>query len=200
MATIVVTNLSSTASVYCSDLYTLIAPSASVTTTRAVSDLSRMASLQALVAAGSVGVAITYSAAEQASGLVNEGETATSQGSKFQSVQTLRFAFAAGAGGSADDVTIYALGTLPYAKMRVLKMESLVATAVGASTLQLRTVSGGAGTLLAATAGTPTGYVGPNTSVTATSQVVSSSSVGLFLRRSDSGIAGEVLITFEWEN
>lgn len=101
----------------------------------------------------------------------------------------IRNVFAAGAAGTADDVTIYN-GNAPFA-FRIVDCWVQVATAIVATTVQLRTASGGGGTALSSALSTAlTGTVSNND--TASRSVASAGSV--FLRRSDRGVAGTILI------
>lgn len=97
--------------------------------------------------------------------------------------------FVAGAGGSADDVTVYNANA-PFA-FRILKTHVYISTAVGGSSIQARSASGGGGsalsTLFAADVATESPVL--TTPITATQTVAANGS--LFIRRSDSGIAGE---------
>lgn len=191
MATIVVTNVGAS-EVYCSDLYTSIAAGASVTTTRTAGDLSRMAGLHALVAAGSCTVAVTYSDAEKASGMVDTG-AAASAAAGLGDTDVIRVPLVAGTPGTADDVTVYAVNTLPYKKLRVLDAYAVISTGI-AGTLQVRSAAAGAGTLCAEIDSTNTGRAGQTATVTASQVLTNGASVGLFVRRSDRGVAGEVHI------
>lgn len=94
--------------------------------------------------------------------------------------------FPAGGGGAADDVTIMA--TLPF-QVRVLDVILMTSTAVVGSSAVVRNQAGGGGTALSSTLATAaTGTVRNNDTTTRTT------SLGLFLRRSDSGVAGTVII------
>ena len=94
--------------------------------------------------------------------------------------------YAAGAGGSADDVTVFN-ASAPFA-FRILEAWQVTATAVALATVQARSASGGAGSALTtAMLASVTGKTSDNS--TATTTVAASGSV--FLRRSDSGVAGE---------
>lgn len=96
--------------------------------------------------------------------------------------------FAAGGGGAADDVTV--LNPLPF-NSRVLDVTLLISTAVVGSTATLRSAIGGGGGALSSTLSTAaTGTVRNNDTTTRTT------SAGFFLRRSDSGIAGTITVTF----
>lgn len=194
-----VTNIS-TSPVPISDLYTTIAVGSSVTTSRSAAQISSMKSLQIAVQGGLVTVTAAPEAWETASGLatapgsISAGDAAAVAATDPAAATfEIRKSFAAGGGGSADDVIIYALNTLP-SKVRILDAYALVSTAISASTLQVRSAAAGAGTLAASMAGTPTGR-NPMTLPTASVVLTPGSGVGLFIRRSDSGIAGEVVLT-----
>lgn len=189
------------------DIYkTLAAAGDSCTFSRKASDLSRMTSLQALVAAGKVSVSVVPTADELASGLLTPPQTI--QAADMQPVAaavvdaptvTLRVSVPAGVGGTADDVTVYALNSFPY-KARVLWARAIVSVAVGSSTAALRTQAGGAGTLLATLdTGTPGPVSGPTSAFTASAVVTPGSSVGLFVRRSNNTVACEIEITLRRE-
>lgn len=197
MATITVTN-SSGSDVYCADLYCTISAGGSVSTTRSVSDLSKMAGLQSLIAAGSVSVAVAYSDDEKASGLVDQGDTATTA-TGLGDMQVVRVPMTAGTPGTADDVTVYALDALPYAKFRVIDAWAVISTAITATTLTVRTAAAGGGSSVAVMDSAVAGRNGLKSTVTATSTVTASSTTGLFVRRSDRGVAGEVFIVIRPE-
>lgn len=94
--------------------------------------------------------------------------------------------FAAGAGGSADDVTVFS-SSAPF-NFRILESWLITTTAVALSTVQARTATGGGGTALStAMSATVAGKTSDNSTATAT---VAASGT-MVLRRSDSGIAGE---------
>lgn len=196
MASLVITNLTSSP-VYLRDLYTTVAASGSVTTTRSASDLANMSGLQELVADGVVSVAYTRSADEVASGLdappVIDGVdlAAVAAAAVVSSSAVLRFSFTAGVAGTADDVTVFAVNALPF-KFRVVDCWAFVATAVGASTWAVRTAAAGAGTLLATLDSGTTGR--KQMTGTATALATPGASAGLFVRRSDRGTAGEVFV------
>ena len=105
-------------------------------------------------------------------------------------VFSIRVSFAAGGGGAADDVAIYnAAAPFPF---RITDVELITVVGVVGATGQLRSASGGGGTTLssAMAAATP-GTTRNNDSATRTVALNGS----IFLRRSDSGFAGEVVIT-----
>lgn len=96
--------------------------------------------------------------------------------------------FIAGGGGAPDDVVV--LNPVPF-NSRVLDVTLLISTAVVGSTATLRTASGGGGTALSSVLSTAaTGTVRNNDTATRTT------TLGFFLRRSDSGVAGTITVTF----
>ena len=97
--------------------------------------------------------------------------------------------FAAGTPGSADDVTIYS-GDAPFA-FRILDVTLLTSTLIALSTAQLRDTAGGGGAALSSAMTTAVVGTARNND-TATPTVAANGSV--FLRRSDQGVAGEVII------
>ena len=100
-----------------------------------------------------------------------------------------RTTFAAGAAGTADDVTIYN-ASAPFA-FRIVDAYVLISTAIALSTVQLRDTSGGGGAALSSALTSATAGTIRNND-TATPTVASGGSV--FLRRSDRGVAGEVIV------
>lgn len=196
---VTITNISA-APVAIGDLYTTIPVGGSVTTKRSASQLSAMVGLQKEVEAGTVTVAATMESFETASGLaippgtVEAGDAAAVAATAAAAAPLeIRKAFTALGAGVPDDVVIYAVNTLPY-KIRVLDAYALVSTAIAATTLDVRDQAAGAGQLAAtmssATAGRAA-MTGPNASVVLTP----GATIGLFIRRSDRGVAGEVVIT-----
>lgn len=111
--------------------------------------------------------------------------------SSVGAVFTIYASFAAGAGGSPDDVTVYNANA-PFA-FRILKTLPYVTTAVAASTLEARDTSGGGGAALSSLfdADVQTEDPAINTPISASTTVAANGS--LFIRRSDSGIAGEMV-------
>ena len=113
---------------------------------------------------------------------------ASNVGSTF----SIYLAFAAGGGGAADDVTIFN-GDAPFA-FRILKTLPYISTTVAVSSIQVRSATGGGGTalssLFAATIATEDPVI--TTPIAATTTVALNGSA--FVRRSDSGIAGEVIL------
>jgi len=205
---VLVTNITSPSeAVTIGDIYRTLAVSGdSVTFSRTASDLSRMASLQALVSAGKVSVVVTPTADELASGLLTPPQTIQAQDMQPVAAAVvdapevvLRIPIPAGVGGAADDVTVYALNAFPY-KCRILWARAIVGATPGASTVELRTQSGGAGTLLATLNTGALGLVpSPNTGF-ATSVVTPGAAVGLFARRSNNTIGGEIHVCVRRES
>ena len=197
MATIVVTNISSDP-VGIGDLYKTLAPGEAVTTSRATSDLEGMAGLQAALADGLVTLAVTYTADEIASGLQQAPSAVEAQDMApvaaaviAGSLTVMRIPLVAAIGGTADDVTGLAVGALPF-KFRVVDAIALVSVASGGSTLTVRTRAGAGGTVLATCASASTGR-NPN-AANATAVAIPGATEGLFVRRSDNTVAGEVLL------
>jgi hypothetical protein len=106
--------------------------------------------------------------------------------SNFGVVGAVFYTAAAGAGGAADDVTLQN-ANMPFA-VRWLEWRVIVTTAVALATVEVRSANGGGGaalssTFVAATAGEAA--LSASWTATTTSAVNTSS----FLRRSDSGVA-----------
>ena len=101
----------------------------------------------------------------------------------------IRVPFSAAAAGTADDVTIYNAAA-PFG-FRITDCHVKISTAIGGSTVQLRSASGGGGSALSsALSSAATGTARNNDT---DSRSVSSGG-SLFLRRSDRGVAGEITI------
>jgi hypothetical protein len=201
---VTITNISA-APVAIGDLYTTIPVGGFVTTKRSASQLSAMVGLQKAVESNLVTVAATLESFESASGLaipsgtIQAGDVAVVAPTDAAAATfEIRKSFAVGAGGAPDDVTVYAANSLPY-KVRVLDAYALVSTAVGASTLQARDQAAGAGQLAAQMSAAATGR-SAMTLPTASVVLTPGALIGLFIRRSDSGIAGEVVLTCRRES
>ena len=203
MAQVTITNVSG-GDVFIRELYKTLAASEAVVITRSASELASMSGLHEAQADGTVTVAYVRSADEIASGLdlppvVEGGDvSAVASTDKVADVAVIRYAFTAGAGGSADDVTVYAVNTLPF-KFRVLDAWILTATAVVSSTASVRTAAAGAGTLLATVSTGATGRASMTLPV-ATAVATPGASAGLFIRRTDSGAAGELFLLVRKES
>ena len=204
MAILTVTNLQSVADLYLSDLYATIPAGKSVATTRAASDLPRMFSLQAAMAAGTASLSVAYSADEIASGLMAPPNAIS--GDDFAAVAStavlsgdslIRKACVSVAGGTADDQVIYVANTLPF-KMRVVDAWAFV-SAAGAGTWTVNDQAAGAGQVMATLDSTATGRAGdtaPNATLVATPGAL----IGLFVHRTNKTTAGEVFIRVRRES
>lgn len=201
MASLVITNVSSD-TIYLRDLYKELEAGDSVTVDRTSAQLQSMTGLHEMIADGVVTLAYTRSADEIASGydlppvVAGDDAPAVAAADVVSPVTLLRCPFTAGAGGAADDVTIYAVNTLPF-KFRVVDVWGYIATAAGA-TVAVRTAAVGAGTLLGTVASNATGRF--DGTGTATAVATPGASAGLFLRRADSGAAGEIFLLIRKES
>lgn len=115
----------------------------------------------------------------------------------LSALQTIRKAFTAGGGGAPDDVVIYNANA-PFG-FRVVDTAALISTAIASETVTLRDAAAGGGNALsddldAATVGRKRD---PAATVTATGTVAVAGT--LVLRRSDNGLAGEVIVTIRPE-
>lgn len=202
MAELTITNISQEQK-YLGDLYTNIPAGESVTVQRSAADLPNMRSLQKAVADGDVTLSVAYSADEAASGLhlapavVEGGDIAPVAASNpVSGLATIFVSFAAGGGGAPDDVEVFPVDGLPF-KFRVVDFLLYVSTAVGASTVSAQDEPGGAGGTLASAASATTGrQVNAETTTAVADQ---GPTKGLFLRRSDSGVAGQAVFVIRPE-
>jgi hypothetical protein len=112
----------------------------------------------------------------------------TAQGFGF--VNVVRTTFTAGAGGAADDVTI--LTGLPWSGGVVLDTILYVSTAVSGSTCTFRSAVGGLGIPYSDALNTAATGVKRSTALTSTPSVAGNGNI--FLRRSDSGVAGTAVV------
>jgi hypothetical protein len=103
----------------------------------------------------------------------------------------LRRIFTAGAGGSADDVILYDAAA-PF-KFRVLDAFAVVTTGVAASTLTVRDAKAAGGNALTNAMASATSGATVRSAVTTATTTIASGGT-LVVRRSDSGVAGEVII------
>jgi len=202
---IVVTNIS-TAPVYIRDFYTEIPVGGSVTTERSGSDLSDMEGLIAALDAGTVTVSITPTAAEIASGFLTPPQAVqavdmapVAAADVAAGLIVLRVPLVAAVAGAPDDVSVYPANSLPF-KFRVIDAWALISTGVALSNLNVYTRAAGAGTLLAgpldATAAHIARISGPTTSALA----IPGATEGLFVRRDDRSIAGEIFLLVRRES
>jgi hypothetical protein len=121
---------------------------------------------------------------------VTTAQAAAIDGDGLAPLLTLRKAFTAGGGGAADDVVIYNANA-PFG-FRILDAWLFVSTGVALATATLRTATGGGGSavsdaFVASAAGTIKLSAQQQTNTIAANGT-------LVLRRSDNGIAGEVVL------
>jgi hypothetical protein len=207
MATITVTNLDTTSVTYLSDFYSTLdkagsgGANISRTFIRGAGEIPLLNALMKLQGAGKVSVVVTPTSDEIASGLlsapasVQAGDVAAVDAVNTGVPFTGRLAFTA---AGSQNVPIYPPGTekFPGKKFRITRAWARVATASAGTTLSLRTLTGGAGTLLAQIASAATGVNQENTAVTASAAVDMSDGVsGLFLYKSSAAPGGEIF----WE-
>jgi len=202
MASLTITNLTSTP-FFLADIYLSIPALSSVVVERSPAQISSMRSLQNAVSDGVLGTAIAFSEEELASGLaspiapasVDAADLAPVDGAEVAAAPILfRKAFASGgAPGVLDDVTIFAVNTLPF-KVRILDAQALISVpGPGGATLAVRSAAAGNGTLAALLPADAAGVArmeGPNASVV----LEPGATVGLFVRR-DRSTVGEIVIT-----
>lgn len=200
MATLTLTNLH-TEEIYVGDLYLTIPVGETRTVeNRAATDINAP-SIASHVTEGKLAVSVTLSAAEIASGVltpdnaVEARDVAAAASSNPASIPVVIMKdFAAGGGGAADDVTIYAVNTLPY-KIRIYDAVALISAGSGVGrSLAVRSAAAGGGTLVTTLPATANGPARPDSTNTASVVLSPGASVGLFVRRSDSAIAGEIHI------
>lgn len=107
-------------------------------------------------------------------------------------VLVLYKSFAAGTPGSAGDITIYAAAAVPR-KLRILDVRLKVVTGISTETATLRTAAAGAGTALSSALSMGTSATTVADAGTASATITTTD--GLFLRLTNVGCAGEVIIT-----
>lgn len=105
----------------------------------------------------------------------------------------IRKSFSAGVPGSADDVTIYNADA-PFA-FRIIDSFALVSTLIALSTLTLRTATAGGGSAVSDV--WPSAAIGVQRNVLMTASSTIALNGTLVLRRSDIGVAGEVMIIIQ---
>lgn len=204
MASVLITNLA-TVPTHIGDLYKTLAAGESVTITRTPAQITSMSSLQAAIVAGTVSAVVTASADELGSGLAQmpnsigaDDMAQVASTDVAAGIISLRKALVAGIGGAADDVVMYAANTLPY-KIRILTAEAHISTSPGASNVTLYDQAAGAGTVLGTFNSGTTG-IKPSTAPTSSVVVTPGALIGIFCRRSDNTIAGEVVLTARRES
>jgi len=205
MANLTITNPGA-ADIFVGDLYATVPAGKSITVARAASDLPRMAGLQKLLADGSVTMTTALTADESASGLGSSSDVveavdhAPVAAEGLGGLLVLRKALAAGGGGAADDVTVYAVNTLPF-KFRIVDAWGYISAGeANGRKIGLYTQAGGAGTLLAEVNAEATGKREQTAQVTATAAVTPAANLGLFARRSNSATAGEIFVVLRRES
>jgi hypothetical protein len=205
MATLTITNLTS-GQYNVSELYKTLAAGEAVSVERAASDIPGMKQIIEDVANGVLSMSVVYSAEELATGLMQppwsveaKDMAPVAAADPAAGLITIRKPFTAGVAGTADDVTIYAAGALPY-KLRVLSAMAYIVTAIALSTIEVRSRAGGLGTLAGTLSSAATGNVDGTVPSNATVALATGATEGLFLRRSDRGVAGEVILTCRMES
>ena len=166
---------------------------------RAASDIPRLKSVAAAIAAGDLTMQVAYSADEKASGIASPpGSVDAADAAPVAADGTIalgqvaRKALAAGAGGAADDTTVLTAS----ANLRVVDAWAIITTPVTAATLDIRDATAGAGTLLASLSAATAGVSRLSTSA---GSAVLASGKPLVIRRSDSGVAAEVFVLLRSE-
>ena len=202
MAAVTITNVTSgdtAEDIYIRDLYTTVPVGEARTIQRSASELPAMRSLQDAVAGGKVTVAVQYTAEELASGFptapaaVEAGDLAPVAALvPLGPVAAVYKRFAAGSGGAPDDVEVYPVGAVPF-KLRVLDVVAYIQTPVGGAALEVRDAPARGGNLLASVSAAAAGRI-PNAEV-ATTELSPGETKGLFIHRTDSGVAGELVLT-----
>jgi hypothetical protein len=203
MAKLTITNLTSS-QYFVTEIYKTLEAGESVTIDRASSDIPNMTQLIKDVSSSILSLAVAYTTEELSTGLMQPPWSVEARDMALVNATdpaagdfTIRTAFTALGAGVPDDVTIYAANALPF-KFRVLDAIAYIGTAIVITTLDVRTRAGGAGTQLANMSSAATGRQTNtlNGSVVATPGTLE----GLFVRRSDRGVAGEILLHCRLEN
>lgn len=168
-------------------------------------DLPSMTGLWALEAANKLTVAITYTAAEKKNiippdSLQTQDMMPVLAADLDSLTGTIRKPLVAGMAGAADDVTIYAVNTLPF-KMRIIDAWIYVAAgdAMGRK-VDVRSAAMGGGTLAASVDAALGGRQGMLAAFLATVVLTPGAMVGLFARRSHDAIAGELYLRYRRES
>lgn len=200
-----ITNLTSSP-VYIGDIYTSVPVGSPLTIERSASDLSGMAALQKAIADGDVSIVVTPTADELASGLLAPPSSIQAQdmapvaaADVGSGLILLRVPMTAGGGGSPDDITVYALNALPY-KFRIVDSWAFISAAVGGATVTAYDEAAGAGTAGPAISGAATGRAAGAPASDASTVYTPAATKGLFLRRSDDGVAGEAFLLIRRES
>lgn len=126
--------------------------------------------------------------------VLNQGISSTSASGGPYAPARKAFYVAAGAGGSADDVTIY--NSALEHKQFLVKVEFLTITGVAMSTVTLRTAAAAGGSALSSALTSATaGNLSTSTGATACATALAADT-SMHLRRSDSGVAGILYLDF----
>lgn len=175
-------------------------------TDRESTELPAARDLQGLIADGSLDFVMTPTQDEIDSGLLSPPVSISGDDmqpvdatSVTAAIGTFHKEFAAGGGGAPDDVVLFAANAIPF-KCRLLDVVFHVTTFIGASSITLYDEAAAAGSSIAAA---DSSAVGRKVDTTRTATFVldqSTAAKGLFLYRSDSGVAGSVTITYRREN
>lgn len=173
---------------------------------RDIAELTGATRLQADIAAGRLSLVVVPSADELASGLlsppnvIQPGDLAPVAAAAVDSpVIALVKQFTAAGPGVADDVTVYAVDNLPY-KCRVLGVLVHITTAIVGETVDVRDEAAGAGTLFATVTSLAAASTEIGLQAGGAALLTPALTKGLFLRRSDNGLAGWAVILVRRES
>lgn len=204
MADLTITNLTDE-KLHIQDIYVTMPPHGQMTVRRPVTELPRMSALQAAIARGDAAVSVALNANEMNSGLTSVSGTVQAidtapvfEGSVDASPIVLRKSFSAAEKGTADDVVVFPTNGIPY-KIRILDVVALISKGVEGSTIEVRSMPAGDGVLCATLDSGASARVA-NTAPLSSTVLTPGPNAGLFLRRSNRGVAGEVIITARREN
>lgn len=152
----------------------------------------------AIAAAASVGAAITPALSDHThtigAGIVTSTMASVAEATGASPLIVLTKTFPAGAGGSADDVTIFNANA-PYA-FQIVDSFAYVTTNVGGSTLTLRSATAGGGSAKSDAFDSATTGIKRNAALTALPSSTAAAGT-LVIRRSDSGVAGSVVLLLQ---
>jgi hypothetical protein len=194
MATLTITNLSSTEALPITELYTTIAAGATITCEREPNEIPAMRTLQEALNEQKATLSVTYSAAEIGSGLVLDQGAPVTAAAVLSGTLMFRVALAADVGGTPDDTPIFGIGDMP-ANYRLVDGYIVVSVAGGGgSTLTVEDELAGAGVQYLTYSTAATGRVEMDATITALPLAVRGATKGLILRRSDNTAALEVVL------
>lgn len=200
------------------EMYTSIGANATISTDQFFpGDLEKMEDLQAKKADGTLTVNVTFTDDELASLLVTapgsvqaaaaaatDDASTTDEAGQASITITVWRSFVAGVPGTADDVVIFSEGDMPAEygpKYRLIDAMAVVSAAVALSTLTIRNREANAGDQLALLDSASVGLKRATALGAADSSVQTTldATHGLVIRRSDRGVAGEVMLTLRKE-